>query len=85
MAAWRSGSVICGKSISPSIGLLQIAPDHLVFGLDLLPARMDGEVDAEEAQALESVVDGLGILPLHDMQLDLEMSGRRLVDLRRAA
>ena len=38
-----------------------------------------------ELKTLRDFVDGLGILPLHDMQLDLEMSGRRLVDLRPAA
>jgi len=64
---------------------IQIAPDRLVFGLDLFPGRVCREVNAEQAQARERVVDSLRVSPLHDMQLDLEMIGGRLVDVRRPA
>ena len=51
---------------------LQIAPERLVFGLNLFPSRMRRDVNAEQTQAGERAGHGLGVFPVHDMQLDLE-------------
>jgi hypothetical protein len=59
-----------------------MAPNRLVFGLNLLPARMGGEVNAEPAQAGKPALDSLRVFALHDLQLDLQVVNGRLLDVR---
>src|SRR5277367_6633302 len=56
-------------------------PDRLVFGLDLIPSWVCGDVDAELAQAGECAVDSLLDFRLHDVQLDLKVINSRAIDL----
>ncbi len=63
----------------------EITPDRRKFSLDLFPARVRRQVDAEQAQTRERVVQGLRVLPLHCMQPDLQVIDGRLVDFRRRA
>src|ERR1700675_2341116 len=42
---------------------IEIPPDRLVFGLDLLPGRVRRDVDAEQAQARERAGHGLRVFP----------------------
>src|SRR5260370_6063802 len=62
------------------LALRQVAPDRLILRLNLLLGRVCREVDAEQAQTRENAVDGLRVLGPHDMKLELQMAGGRLVN-----
>ena len=64
---------------------IEIPPERFVFGLGLFPGRVCRDVDAEQAQARERAVNGLRVLPLHDLQVDFEMINGRLIDFRGAS
>ena len=61
--------------------LIEEVPDRLVFGLDLLQGRVRGQVNAESAETRECTVDGLRVLTLHFMQIDIEAGGFSVLDV----
>jgi hypothetical protein len=60
-------------------------PSRLVFGLDLIPGRVCGQVNAEQAKTRERAVDGLRGFALHNMQIDLQAGGVRELHGRSSA
>src|SRR5471032_413251 len=63
----------------------QVAPDRIVFRLDLFLGRVCREVNAEQSQARKRAVDALRVLGPRDMQLDLQVVDGYLADFGRAA
>jgi hypothetical protein len=60
-------------------------PDCLVFFLKLFPAGVFWDINAEQAQARETAVDGLDIFSVHGVEQDLQVEDGGMIDLRRRA
>ena len=60
--------------------IAQIPPHSLVFGVNLVSTWMGGHIDTEQAQAFERAVDGLRVLRLDRVNLNLQPVNGCLVD-----